>query len=178
MNMQKFGIRFIRFHEADGGSLTAELDNEGARDRLYDHITADLATAQQRIGELERDIEDKGEWIHRYGNEADEYDERIATLTADLATANERIANLVARLALSEAVNKELGHTAYKLTAERDALRAALRPFADAWRNADPVSKSWAEHVTRLDSSHFKQAAALLGDGDKAQEGDDEKETG
>ena len=139
----------------------------------WSDATADLATANGRIADLEIDaqsIKTIGDLLRPFG--WSEFKSRpissyVRDVIAQLATAQQRIERLTADYLKSSGAYLKLYHCVATLTAERDTLRAALRPFAKAWENADPVSKSWAEHVTRLDSSHFKQAAAALGDGDK-----------
>ena len=95
---------------------------------------------------------------------------------ADLATANERIWELEKEKAQAYRIVAAAKGNTETAEAERDAALAALRDVLDdEWI----VSASWGGMAdAEKRDKHIDQAAALLGDGDKAQEGDDEKETG
>ena len=200
MNMQKFGIRFIRFHEADGGSLTAELDNEGARDRLYDHITADLAKANERIAELtlmaKRKFQYDAElyWIdmHLFADEPvnlqasrdfcieDTIEVKRTLRICDLLEAEQRVTTLTDELAIKTNAYNTWYQRCLVVEAELATARAALRPFADdyrrvegLWTGAELLEMRPKGFPTLLTFGQFKQAAAALCDGDK--EANDEK---
>jgi len=57
-------------------------------------------------------------------------------------------------------------------------LEAALRPFAEAYNRDKGLPATMGGNNWGASWESYEDAAALMGDGDKAQEGDDEKETG
>ena len=124
----------VKFNERE---IVTKYNQQKAKNRNLSRrnkkLTAQLATANERIGELETNISEGNLLMQRFTDgdilySRDEIPLTMQGLGRKLNAEQQRITDLVARLALSEAVNKELGHTAYTLTAERDTLRAALRP--------------------------------------------------
>ena len=109
-------------------------------------------------------------------NEIEHYMKQCSQLRADLATANGLLADAPSHADLDAAVHQIHGleTKVATLTGERDAARAALRPFAqivehDSFRWREMWQKTF---TCIINVSDIEQAAAL---GDVAEEERDEK---
>jgi len=111
-----------------------------------------------------------------YEGRLEKMEAEINEYVAQLAKAKERIWELEKEKAQAYRIVAAAKGNTETAEAERDAALAALRDVLDdEWI----VSASWGGMAdAEKRDKHIDQAAALLGDGDKAQEGDDEKETG
>lgn len=129
----------------------------------------------KRIAELEASIEAVNKAVRRIGL-TDRWPDCSST------TAEDWVIGFVDRIAELEddlAINKDAYSVWYKrcldAEAERDKLRDALRPFAEAHAAAenddiDDDTYETGEGFYRVDFNAWKQAAALMGDAKEAQD--------